>query len=160
MRAARRFRLAHSLLVLSLLGAQGCSTPVGTASPDSVGRPTISQPLNSPPVVTEEATGTPSPSPHPGVQIGLDDPRLGEFLDGREYSIASVEERVTDAGHPSARVTVSLRDPAQPQEWIDPEACSIYRESEEITGVVWLADLVDQAVVAYSPQWDGSVSCV
>jgi hypothetical protein len=96
----------------------------------------------------------------PALAIGLSHPQLSRFLEGRGYSVSSIEPKLTPDGHRGSRVTIALTRPAAPEEWIETEACAIYRESEDITGVVWLADLEEHRVAAFSPQWDGSVSCV
>lgn len=96
---------------------------------------------------------------HPAVQIGLDHAIIGAFLAGRDYTVTTVEPAPDDYRSGAVRVIVSLGEAAAPREWPDEFVCAIYRESDDVTGVAWVADLDKRRVVVFSPQWDGSISC-
>lgn len=94
------------------------------------------------------------------MEIGLRHSRIGGFLQDRQYTVSSVESEPTPDGHAGARVVVLLARAVALTEWPEEVVCLIDRGSDDITGVVWLVDLEEEQVIALSPQWDGSVSCV
>lgn len=110
-----------------------------------------------------EATGSVPASgeaSHPAVTIGLEDPRIAAFLEGRQYSISHVDLVASPEGGEGARVVVSLAEPVPLEQWVEEYVCAIFRESNDITGVVWIADFDQGRVIALSPEWDHSISCV
>lgn len=102
----------------------------------------------------------PQPTVELALAIGQAHPVIAEFLADRRYTVTDIKPRVTPNGHTGALVTISLAEPAPPEAWPERESCSIFRESEDITGVVWLADLDEETVAAVSRQWDNSVDCL
>lgn len=93
--------------------------------------------------------------------IALDHPRTRPVHEASPFEVTEVAAHQTISTKPATlvRVVIEFSQPLPPGLWPDDETCAIYRESDDITGVVWLVDPRAGEVAAYSPQWDYEVAC-
>lgn len=80
------------------------------------------------------------------VNIGLADPRLEDFLRQNDFGVSevmrteSMHYRLEKSGYTGA-------------------ICAVGGATGPVAGMVWIVDLVDRDVAAFSPQWNYDVSC-
>ena len=103
------------------------------------------------------------------VNIGLTDQRLENFLRQNNFKVSEVQRlkpfyqggNTSKKAHLEARVTVVLDDPIPlDQSGYKGGVCDFGGASGPVTGLVWVADLVDQRISVNSPLWNYKDSCV
>jgi hypothetical protein len=152
-------------LVLIAIALGGCGPRATTLDESSA---TADLPLATPTsLVRTTPTNSSSASPDRSdgqtdraAIIALADERFTDFLATHAFAVDSIEPVTMRDGREGRLVIVTLNPAVAPAAWPPGEACAIAVEDPAITGIVWLIDIDRDAILAVSPQWDGSVHCI